>query len=200
MTSFYFVRHGLTGHTGHRLTGWHPGVHLDERGRGQAEAAAAVLAAKGITALYASPIERTRETADAISSRTGLDVVIREGLGEVHYGKWSNRTFKSVRRTRLWEQVHRWPSAARFPDGENLRETQARALHEVETLREAHPKARVCCVTHADVIKLVVAHYLGVHIDLFQRIVVEPGSISVVALGDHGPLVTALNLVPEAAT
>jgi len=200
VTVFYFVRHGLTGHTGHKLTGWHPGVDLTERGRAQADAAAARLAPAGIKALYASPIDRTRQTAEAIAAKTRLSVVTRDGLGEVHYGKWSNRTFKSLMHTRLWEQIHRWPSAARFPDGETLRETQARALAEVETLREAHRKERVCCVTHADVIKLVIAHYLGVHIDLFQRIIVDPGSISIVTLGERGPLVNAVNLVPEIAT
>jgi len=200
VTVFYFVRHGLTGHTGHKLTGWHPGVALTERGRAQAEAAAVRLAPAGIKALYASPIDRTRQTAEAIAAKTRLSVVTRDGLGEVHYGKWSNRSFKSLMRTRLWEQVHRWPSAARFPDGENLRETQARALAEVEILRETHRKDRICCVTHADVIKLVIAHYLGVHIDLFQRIAIDPGSISIVTLGERGPLVNTVNLVPEIAT
>lgn len=197
MTTFYFVRHGVTAHTGRRLTGWHPGVRLTEEGRAQAEAAAEYLSRRRLGALYASPIDRTRETAEAISSRSGVGIVTREGLGEVHYGRWNNRTLKSLVRTKLWEQVQSWPSAARFPDGETLLETQSRALAEIEKLRYEHPTGRVCCVSHGDVIKLIVAHYLGVHIDLFQRIVVNPGSISIVSIGDPGPFVYGLNHLPE---
>lgn len=198
MTTFYLVRHGLTSHAGHRLTGWHPGVGLTEEGRRQAAAVAERLSKSLMVAVYSSPIERARETAEPIADRHGLDVVVRDGLGEVHYGGWSNRTFKSLMRTRLWQQVQRWPSAARFPGGETLRETQVRAVSEVEEVRTAHPRDAVCCVTHADVIKLVLAHYLGVHIDLYQRMEVDPGSISVIAIGDEGPSVRAVNYVPQA--
>ncbi|MDQ3940859.1 MAG: histidine phosphatase family protein, partial [Actinomycetota bacterium] len=109
---------------------------------------------------------------------------------------WTNRPLKALARTKLWSSVQRWPSAVRFPDGETLREVQARAVDAVETIAQEHPKDVVCCVSHGDVIKLIVAHYLGVHIDLFQRIVVAPASISVVALTDHGPAVLSLNAAP----
>ncbi|MGH3452414.1 MAG: MSMEG_4193 family putative phosphomutase [Haloechinothrix sp.] len=197
MTTLYLVRHGVTAHAGHRLTGWHPGVHLTDEGRRQAESVAERLARARLSAVYSSPIDRARETAAPVAARHRLEVEVREGLGEVHYGAWSNRTFKSLVRTRLWQQVQRWPSAARFPEGETLRETQARALAEIERLRAAHPRGGVCCVTHADVIKLVIAHYLGVHLDLYGRMTVDPGSISVVTISDGGPLVRAVNYVPE---
>lgn len=197
MTTFFFVRHGLTAHTGNKLSGWLPDVHLTEEGERQADALSEWLAEVPIKAVYASPIERTMETARPIATGRGLRVVTRPALGEVRYGKWTNRSFKVLTRTKLWTQVMRFPSAARFPEGESLRETQARALAEVERIREDHRKDAVCCVSHAEIIRLVVAHYLGVHIDLFQRIAVDPASITVVRIDDDGPRVLAVNQLPH---
>jgi probable phosphomutase (TIGR03848 family) len=195
-TTFYFVRHGLTSHTGHRLTGWMEGVHLTEAGQRQAEAAAERLAGVPFKAIYASPIDRTMETAEFIARRHSMRVRRRKGIGEVHYGKWTNRPFKSLVKTKLWTVVQSYPSGARFPDGETLWETQTRALEDIERLRLAHPKDKICCVSHADVIKLIAAHYLGMHIDLFQRIDISPGSITVISVGDYGPRVHAVNTIP----
>jgi probable phosphoglycerate mutase len=172
------------------------GVHLTEPGRRQAEAAADRLAEVPLKAVYASPIDRTMQTAEPIAQRHGLRVRKRKNIGEVHYGKWTNRPFKSLVNTKLWRVVQHYPSGARFPDGETLWETQTRALEDIEKLREAHPKQKICCVSHADVIKLITAHYLGMHIDLFQRIDIAPGSITVVSVGDFGPRVHAVNTVP----
>jgi broad specificity phosphatase PhoE len=104
--------------------------------------------------------------------------------------------FKSLVKTKLWTVVQSYPSGARFPDGETLWETQTRALEDIERLRLAHPKDKICCVSHADVIKLIAAHYLGMHIDLFQRIDISPGSITVISVGDYGPRVHAVNTIP----
>lgn len=149
-----------------------------------------------IDALYSSPIQRARETAAAVSGILNLPIRTNEGIGEVQYGKWTNRSLKVLARTKLWEVVQAWPSGARFPEGETLREVQVRTVGEIETLSEAHAGKTICCVSHADVIKLVVAHYLGVHIDLFQRLVISPASLSVVALGERGPRVPLVNWVP----
>jgi probable phosphomutase (TIGR03848 family) len=197
MTTFYLVRHGVTSHTGSKLTGWAPGVSLNEDGRSEAEAAASVLAPIKLNAVYSSPIERTFETAEIIAAPHGLEVSVIDDLGEVRYGDWTNRSMKSLARTKLWERVQRWPSGARFPSGETLGEVQARAIAALEDVRSRHPKGRVCCVSHADVIRLAVAHYLGVHIDLFQRIVIGPASITVVNVGDDGPRVLTVNLPPR---
>jgi probable phosphomutase (TIGR03848 family) len=196
MTTFFLVRHGVTTHTGRKLTGWTPGVSLSDRGRTEAKGAAAALARVKLDAVYSSPIDRTLETAQIIAEPHGMDVLIREDLGEVRYGKWTNRTIKSLTRTKLWERVQRWPSGARFPDGETLSEVQARATAALEDLRSTHPRGRVCCVSHSDVIRLVIAHYLGVHIDLFQRIVIGPASITVVSVTDSGPVVLGVNVPP----
>ncbi|HVF54212.1 MAG TPA: MSMEG_4193 family putative phosphomutase [Actinomycetota bacterium] len=197
MTIFYLVRHAVTAHTGHKLTGWAPGVHLTDEGRAQADAVAERLARLPIKAVYSSPIDRTRETAAPIAERLNLEVELRDDLGEVQYGKWTNRSMKTLARTKLWTQVQRWPSAARFPDGETLQETQARAVADIAALNAEHPRGAICCVTHAEIIRLVMAHYLGVHIDLFQRIVISPASVSILGIGTDGPRILALNWVAD---
>ena len=196
MTTLWLVRHGVTSHTGTRLSGWMPDIHLTDEGRAQADAAADLLSGIKLEAVYSSPIDRTRETAAPIAARQGLNVRTRRGLGEVEYGKWTNRSLKVLARQKLWGVVQRWPSAARFPDGETLREVQSRALSEVEKIVEEHPRGSICFVSHGDVIKLLLAHYLGVHIDLFQRIVIAPGSVSGVTLLADGPRVLSMNVSP----
>lgn len=196
MTTFFLVRHGATAHTGHKLTGWLPDVHLTDEGRTQAEATADYLAGVPLKAIYSSPIDRTMETARPIADRHGLRVQTRRTLGEVEFGRWTDRSFKTLRRTKLWAVVQRFPSGARFPEGESLLEVQHRAVREVELLRAAHPRDSICCVSHADTIRLIVAHYLGVHIDLFQRIEVGPASITIVGVGELGPRIMAVNLSP----
>ena len=197
MTTLWLVRHGVTSHTGHKLSGWMPDVHLTDEGRAQAEAAAELLSHIELDAVYSSPIDRTRQTAAVIAARQGLPVRTRRTIGEVEYGKWTNRSLKVLARQKLWGVVQRWPSAARFPDGETLREVQSRALAEVEKIREQHLRDSVCIVSHGDVIKLVLAHFLGVHIDLFQRIVITPGSVSGVTLHSEGPRVLSMNVSPD---
>ncbi|MBW3595132.1 MAG: MSMEG_4193 family putative phosphomutase [Actinobacteria bacterium] len=193
MTTFFMVRHAVTDHTGKRLSGWMDGISLTEQGREQAEVVADTLADVEFEAIYSSPIERTNETARAIASRHEARVHTRRALGEVEYGAWTNRSLRSLMKTKLWGTVQRFPSAARFPDGESLREVQVRALDEIERIAADHPNGNVCCVSHGDVIKLVLAHYIGVHIDLFQRIVVAPASVSVFSLSERGPLILSLN-------
>ena len=196
MTTFFLVRHAVTEHTGKRLSGWMEGISLTEQGREQAEAVAQHLAGQTFQAIYSSPIARTLETATAIAAPHDLRVESRRELGEVEYGGWTNRSLRSLMRTKLWTTVQRWPSSARFPDGESLREVQVRALAEIERIAAEHPKGNVCCVSHGDVIKLVMAHYMGVHIDLFQRLVVAPASVSVLSLSERGPMVLSLNAMP----
>ena len=171
---------------------------MTDEGRRQAESAADGLAHVDFEAVYSSPIDRTMQTARAIAKRHDLPVRSKRGLGEIDYGKWTNRPLKALMKTKLWEQVLRAPSEVRFPDGESVREVQARALAALEGIVEEHPKGKVCCVSHGDVIKLIAAHYLGVHIDLYQRIVIGPASVSVISLARMGPRVIALNNSPLA--
>ena len=193
MTTIFFVRHAVTSHTGNRLSGRMPGIHLSEEGRSQAESVAASLQRVKFDAIYSSPIDRTMETARAIAALQGARVKARRNLSEIEFGRWTNKTFKVLVKNKLWPTIQRWPSGARFPEGESFLEVQNRAVEEIENLRVKHPKQTICCVSHADVIKLILAHYLGMHLDLFQRIDIGPASVSVIAVGSMGPRVVTVN-------
>jgi probable phosphomutase (TIGR03848 family) len=193
VTVFYLVRHGVTPHTGHRLSGRMPGVHLSEEGLAQARTAADYLGPVRFDAVYSSPIDRCRETAQEIVRGRKMRVKVRPGLSETEYGRWTNRSFKSLQKVRAWRVVHRWPSAVRFPEGESLRDVQLRAVEEIETLRREHPRGRVCCVSHSDAIKLIVTHYLGLHIDMVQRFNIAPASVTVLNVTDAGAVLLALH-------
>jgi probable phosphoglycerate mutase len=192
MTLLLLLRHAVTEQTGGRLSGWTPGLHLSDAGREQARALAERLAAVPIDAVYSSPLERCRETADAVAEPRGLKVDTLEDLGEVRYGAWTGRELKSLAKEPLWKVVQGNFSAARFPDGESIFEMQARAVTAVERLREAHPKQTVAICSHADVIKALAGHYLGLHLDLCQRLVVSPASVTAVWFGP-GPYLLRLN-------
>jgi probable phosphomutase (TIGR03848 family) len=196
LTTLYFVRHGVTDETGVKLSGWMD-TALNEAGTRQATAAAAALAEKRFKTIYSSPVARCLQTAEIVAEIQGKNVRLLESLGEVRYGAWTGRSLKQLSKLKVWQDVQHQPSSFRFPDGETLREVQARAVDEIERLRIAHRKDAICCVSHAEVIRLVFAHYLGVHIDLFQRIIVGPASISILALGDHSPRAICLNWMPE---
>jgi probable phosphomutase (TIGR03848 family) len=183
MRLLLLLRHAVTEHTGARLSGWMPGLHLSEQGREQAEALAGRLAPVPVDALYASPLERCQETAAALAKARDLKVETLEDLGEVRYGDWTGRTLKELAREPLWKVVQATPSAVRFPGGESIYELQARAVLATERLREAHPGQTVAVCSHADVIKVVVCHYLGMHLDLCQRVVVSPASVTAIAFG-----------------
>jgi probable phosphomutase (TIGR03848 family) len=183
MRLLLLLRHAVTENTGARLSGWTPGLHLSEEGRRQAGALAERLAAVPIEAVYASPLERCQETAAVVADARGLEVETLEDVGEVRYGDWTGRELKELARQPLWKVVQATPSAARFPDGESIFEMQARAVLAVERLRAAHPKQTVAVCSHGDVIKAVACHYLGSHLDLFQRLVVSPASVTAFAFG-----------------
>ena len=183
MRLLLLLRHAVTEHTGAVLSGWTPGLHLSEQGREQAEALAGRLEPVPLDAVYASPLERCQETAAVVAGAKGLKVETLEDVGEVRYGDWTGRTLKELGREPLWKVVQATPSAARFPDGESIFEMQARAVLAVEGLREAHPRQTVAVCSHADVIKALTCHYLGMHLDLFQRVVVSPASVTAIAFG-----------------
>jgi probable phosphomutase (TIGR03848 family) len=182
VATIVLVRHATTAATGKRLGGWTPGVHLDEAGVAQAAATAERLADLPVVAVYASPLERTRETAQAIARTHGLRVRIRRGIGEVDYGAWTDLPLAQLRRRKLWSTIQRTPSRVTFPDGESIRAAQARAVDTIEQLAAEHGDDTIVVVSHADVIKAVLAHHLGMPLDTFQRLVVAPASVSVLHL------------------
>jgi probable phosphomutase (TIGR03848 family) len=193
MAILVLVRHGATDQTGKRLYGRKPGIHLSQLGREQAAEVARRLSVLPIEAVYASPLERCLETAAPIADALGLQVRPEPGLLETDIGAWTGRTFGQVRRARLWRRIVAVPSSERFPEGESLAEVQGRAVAAVETIGGRHARRPAVLVSHGDPIRLVLAHYAGVHLDLFQRLNVAPGSVSVVATGDRGPRLMRLN-------
>jgi probable phosphomutase (TIGR03848 family) len=178
-TRLVLVRHAVTAHTGPKLSGRMPGVDLSERGVEQAEATASRLAALPITAIYASPIERTMQTAERIAKHHDLDVQALQGVIEADYGDWTGGELVELAKTDEWKVVQVAPSRARFPNGESIREMQARTVAALDDLVAAHPHETIVVVSHADPIKSAIAHFTGMHLDLFQRLHVSPASVTV---------------------
>ncbi len=193
-TIVLLVRHALTPTTGAILPGRAQGLHLSDEGRRQADAVARRLAAlPKIAAIYASPLERARETAAAIARARGLALRIERGLIELDVGAWTGRSLKRVARRPEWRAVQRHPSGFRFPRGESFTEMQARIVSALARLVERHAGAVLVAVSHADPIKAAVAQALGTPLDLFQRIAIAPASITAIAYRLEGPLVLRLN-------
>jgi probable phosphomutase (TIGR03848 family) len=193
MTTLVLIRHGHTDTAGRRLSGWSPGVHLSARGREQAERMVERLEGVKIDAIVSSPLERCRETAAPLARARGLAVRIRRAWIEVGYGDWTGRSISQLRRTKLWRTVMHAPSNVRFPGGESLLEVQARAVQAALDVAGEHPRGTVAVVSHADVIRLLVAHVAGTHPDHLQRWSVDTGSISAVSLSDGVPRLLAVN-------
>jgi probable phosphomutase (TIGR03848 family) len=195
MTTVLLLRHGrTTANAGGVLAGWTPGVQLDETGTAQVQAVGERLAKVPLAAIVSSPLERCRQTADAIAVGRELAVQSDDRLGEARYGDWTGKTIKELVKDPLWKVVQAHPSAATFPGGEALRDTQARA---VAAIRDHNTRlgedATWIAVSHGDVIKAVVADALGMHLDLFQRIQIDPCSLTVVRYTTLRPFLLRLN-------
>ena len=200
MATVLLVRHGLTAMTGPVLAGHTPGVHLDERGRAQAEAMAARLVPVPLAAAVTSPLERCVETAQAVLAGRSLVSSIEPRLAEVRYGDWTGKPLKDLVKQPLWRVVQAHPSAVVFPgaEGEALAGAQSRAVSAVREwdariAASAGPDAVWLACSHGDIIKAILADALGLHLDLFQRIVVDPCSVSVVRYTDTRPFVLRVN-------
>jgi probable phosphomutase (TIGR03848 family) len=193
-TMVLLVRHGQTPTTGSTLPGRAKGLHLAEAGVAQAEAAAARIAQlRDVAAVYASPLERTRETARPIAAARGLKVQIHRGLLECDFGDWTGAKLTDLRKLPEWRTVQSYPSGFRFPGGESFTEMQTRMVGAIDELVARHPGQTIVAVSHADTIKAALAQALGTHLDLFQRIVVSPCSISAILYSAGGPAVLASN-------
>jgi len=193
-TLVLFVRHGQTPTTGKVLPGRAAGLHLSDTGRQQAERAAERLKVlTKVDAIYASPLERAKETAAPIAKALGLRTSIDKGLLECDFGDWTGAELKKLMKKPEWSTVQRAPSTFRFPNGESFTEMQTRMVGAVDRLRVEHRGGVVVCVSHADPIKAVLTHAMGTHLDLFQRIVVSTCSVSAVAYTGGGPIVLTVN-------
>ena len=187
VTRLVLARHAVTAQTGPLLSGRLPGIDLSDEGQRQAAALAERLAPPvPVTAVYASPIERTTQTAQEVAARHELEVRSLDGVLEADYGEWTGQKLADLAKTELWKVVQRAPSRAAFPGGESLTAMQARMVAALDTVVAAHPGELVVVVSHADPIKAAIAHYTGVHLDLFQRIVIGPASVTAFAFSEHG--------------
>ncbi len=196
MTTVVLVRHGLTAMTGPVLAGWTPGLHLDERGEKQAAAVAERLKPVPFDALVSSPLDRCLDTAQRIAAGRGNEVTVEQRLGECRYGDWTGKPLKDLAKDPLWKVVQNHPSAVTFPgpEGEPLRETQNRAVAAVRDWNaRLGPDATWLACSHGDVIKSIVADAMGLHLDQFQRISIDPCSVTVIRYTELRPFVVRVN-------
>jgi probable phosphoglycerate mutase len=193
-TRVLLVRHGHTTSTGSVLPGRAAGLSLSDTGRTQAERTAELVAdGTTVDAVYTSPLERARQTAAPIAAATGRRAKVDRGLIECDFGDWTGEQLATLMKKPEWSTVQRSPSSFRFPGGESFVEMQLRIVSTIDRLRAAHPGGTIVCVSHADPIKAAIAHSIGTHLDLFQRIVISPASISVLAFQANGPIVLSVN-------
>ena len=198
MPVILLIRHGENDYVKkHRLAGRLPGVHLNKKGQEQARLLAEKLADVPVKAVYSSPLERTLETAAPLAQALGLEVISRPGLIETDFGEWQGESLKKLGRLKAWRMVQNRPSLMRFPGGETFAEIQMRYVHELETICKQHEaKDILVCVSHADPIRLAVAYYIGLPLDMFQRLSVLPGSISALWITEGASQLLALNYDP----
>lgn len=193
-TRVLLVRHGMNDYVKtHRLAGWTPEVHLNYHGRLQAAAVAERLASEPIVAVYSSPLERTVETAEAIARSHDLPIVTVEAIGETRCGEWTGQLVEDLVKTDLWKVIQTMPSRARFPGGESFAEIQHRFVTSLDALVANHPEQTIVVVSHSDPIKLALAYYIGQPLDLFQRTVIQPASISELEFNGLAPRLIRTN-------
>jgi probable phosphomutase (TIGR03848 family) len=194
MATLFLIRHGLTAQTGRILYGRSAGVPLDDRGKSQAEALVGRFEGVGLTAIYSSPLERCVGTVEPLAAAQRLPIVVREDLVEMEAGSWTGRSLAQLRRQKRWSTLISSPTAFSFPGGgEAFVDALARVVAEVERIARRHRRGRVAIATHGDIVRILVTHLAGAPLDEFQRIVVDPASVSVVQLDGGVPRVLLLN-------
>lgn len=193
MTTFLLIRHAAPELLPNTLAGRMPGIHLSTQGQKQAQRLAARLADQPIAAVYSSPLERALHTAEPLAEHVREEVQCSEAFADIEYGEWSGKHFDELNGDPRWRHWNEFRSGAPLPNGGMMLEVQVRAVLALEELRHRHGDRVVAVVSHGDVIKALIAHYLGVPLDLFQRIEISPASFSVLAIYDWGARVIRLN-------
>ena len=196
MTVLHLLRHGEHGLLGRVLAGRMPGVGLTEKGRAEIAAVAERLTGEDIAALYASPLQRTRETAEILASRLGLSIVFRDDLLELDFGEWTGATFDSIRADPRWHSWSTQRSLARIPGGESMRAVQGRAVEALLDIADRHRDATVLVASHGDVIRAALVFALGMPLDFYGRIEVAQGSLSTIRIDPGGIRVVRVNERP----
>jgi probable phosphomutase (TIGR03848 family) len=194
MTLVYLIRHGENDLVGKKLAGRMPGVHLNKRGRRQAESIVGRLAGIPITGVFSSPLERAIETAEPLANVHGLSVQVSQGLLEMDYASWQGKTFPQLRRLKSWKTVQEAPHTFRFPGGESFREAQTRASTEIMRISSVcGPDECAACFSHADIIRLALANFLNMQLKDFQRLVIHTASISALSFESGAVRVIYIN-------
>jgi broad specificity phosphatase PhoE len=193
MTIFHLLRHGEHNVQGRICAGRMPGVVLSAHGRAEAEAAGRKLVGLGVAAIYASPMERTRETAEIVGSRLSLPVTILDDLAELDFGEWTGLTFDEVRKDPRWPEWATHRSLSCIPGGETMRQVQRRVVEAIMEMRQQHPSDSVVVVSHGDVIRAALVFALGMPLDFYARIEVATASLSTMRIDANGVRVIAVN-------
>lgn len=193
MSTFYLIRHGLNDYLGRALAGTLPGVHLNDEGRRQAERLAELLAPRGISRVYSSPLERAVETAEPLARKLGLKIERSDDFLEVQVNGWSGLSMDELGRLPEWKLFNSFRSGTRAPGGELMIETQCRFVAGLQRLRAEFPRETIAITSHADPIKSALAYYLGVPLDLFHRIEISPASYSILKIEEYGPEILGIN-------
>ena len=193
MNRLLLIRHALNDWVGKRVAGWTPGISLNDEGRDQAARLAEWLEPVPLEAVYSSPLERAVETAEPIARSHGIEVTIRDSIGESRYGELDGKPIEEIFKTPLWEKWRMNPSRTRFPGAETTYEVQVRVVSELERILQEHPEGNIAVVSHADPIRVAVAHYIGLPLDLVFRIWVSPASVTTLRFGEWGPRLTHLS-------
>ena len=193
MTTFYLLRHASNDLVGKAIAGRMPGVSLNHQGQREAERLATRLGGEPIQMIFSSPLERAVETAVPLAKRLGLDIQISDALNEIDFGVWTKLTFEQLAELPAWQRWNSFRSGSRVPNGETMLEVQARVVGEIQRLRAEYPEQRLALFSHADPLRAALAYFLGVSLDLFQRIEMAPASVSILHLSEHGPRVECLN-------
>lgn len=199
MTRFLLCRHGNTDAVGRTLVGRAPGVSLNDRGRVEAQALAHYLRAERIDAVYSSPLERALETAWAIASVHALDVLVRDALNEFDFGTWTGKSLSELVHLTEFVRFNAHRSFTRAPGGEHVLEVQVRMVGAIEALASEFPQATLAVVGHADPLKTLLGHFLGLPLDHLQRLNLDPGSVSVLELDTNHVSICSINSVPPLA-
>lgn len=199
MPTILLIRHSENDYVKtRRLAGRLPGIHLNEKGQAQAQTLAEKLANVPIKAIYSSPLERAMETARPVAAALHLEIIPCDGLMEINFGEWQGKTLKSLQRLKIWKTVLNSPSLMRFPGGETFANAQNRIINQIEELSQPYgPEDIFICVSHADVIRLAIAYYIGLPLDCFQRLHISPGSLNVLHISENRSGLFTLNYDPS---
>jgi probable phosphomutase (TIGR03848 family) len=193
MSRFFLIRHGMNDLVGRALAGCRPGVHLNAEGQRQAYRLVERLAGVPITAVYSSPLERCLETAAPLAQKLSLEVQVDGDLREVEFGDWTGKSLEELKDQEQWRHFNSFRSGTPIPGGEMMIAVQARMIAALDRLRRQHASETVAVFSHGDLIKAAVAHYAGIHLDLFQRLEIDPASITIIEIAAHGPAIVCVN-------